>query len=140
MSEYYVAPVGEVYRAALPGLLANADASVVTLTEAGERARTDGDAPLLSFDAASIDAPHRRLLEAVATAGAAGLAVGKLPRLRPRIPGALARLAELERDGLVATQWSDEGASTRTETFVRRTGFLRGDEESLQRLVRRSKQ
>jgi primosomal protein N' (replication factor Y) len=141
MSDYYVAPIGEVYRAALPGLLANADARVARLTEAGRRARYEADAPLLSFDATPLDAPHRRLLEAIAEAGE--LPVPKLAKLRPKIPGVLLRLAELERDGLCETEWSDEGASTRTETFVRRTGYLRGggaDEDALQRLVGRSKQ
>jgi primosomal protein N' (replication factor Y) len=107
------------------------------------RARVEADAPLLSLDGPTLDAPHRRLLESIAQAGPAGLPVPKLARLRPRIPGALVRLAELERDGLCETRWSDEGATTRTETFVRRTGYLLGgsaDEEALQRLVGRSKQ
>ncbi|HET6585075.1 MAG TPA: hypothetical protein VFG69_16575, partial [Nannocystaceae bacterium] len=38
MSDYYVAPIGEVYRLALPGLSTHADARVAVITEAGRRA------------------------------------------------------------------------------------------------------
>ena len=137
MSDYYLAPVGEVYRAALPGLLANADARMAGLTDKGEAARLSFDAPLLAGgDHPEVDAKGRRLLEALATT----TAVAKLTKLKPRIPGVLNLLAELETAGLCRTWWGDDGARSRTETHVRRTDYLRGDEEALQRLVGRSKQ
>jgi primosomal protein N' (replication factor Y) (superfamily II helicase) len=141
MTEYYVSPVGEVYRSALPGLLTNADARTATITEAG-RAVLD-DRVLASPSAGALDAAGRRLLTALAEAGATGLPVSRLSRLRPRIPGALRRLGELERAGLCQTHWEDADVESRVELHVRRTDYLRGgsaDEATLQDAVGRSKQ
>lgn len=139
MSDYYVAPVGEVYRLALPGLMTNADARTAILTDAGRDALQGG--PLLS-STSSLDPSSVRLLSAIAAAMPAGLAVGKLPTLRPRIPAVLHRLAELEARGLCQTRWEDSEGDLRTETHVRRTDWLRGggeDEAALQTILGRSK-
>lgn len=143
MSDYYLAPIGEVYRLALPGLLTSADARRASITEAGWEAWRGQDAPLLGHPPPPMQAGAQRLLEALAQAGEEGLAVGKLPGLRPRIAGSLLRLAELERLGFVQTQWPEAGIKTRTELHLRRTDYLRGsasDEEAVQRIVGRSKQ
>jgi primosomal protein N' (replication factor Y) len=143
MQDYYVAPVGEVYRLALPGLLTGVDARTVTITDLGERVR-NAVGPLLAGDVPQASPQEIRVLDAVAVGGARGLAVSKLSAVRPRVAGVFSLLADLERRGLCATSWEDaSGAETRTETHYRRTDYLRGasaDEQALQRLVGRSKQ
>ncbi len=143
LADYYVAPLGEAYRLALPGLLGNADARTARLTERGlEALRSDG--PLLSRDVPTLDTPSRRLLEAVLEGGDGGLPVARLSRVRPRIPAALRRLSELEAQGLCETGWTDAEASPlRTESHFRRTDVLWGaaaNEEALRKIIGRSKQ
>jgi primosomal protein N' (replication factor Y) len=140
ISDYYVAPIGEVYRTALPGLLTHADARTAALTDAGRDALASADSPLLG--GAALGNRARRVLQALADAGGAGLPVARLVKLRPRVPAALAVLADLVARGLAATDWSDASPEPRSETVVRRTDYLRGaaaDEDTLQRLVGRSK-
>lgn len=142
ISDYYVAPIGEAYRLALPGLLTNADARRAISTEAAVRA-VQSEGPLLSGGAPTLDTPSRRLLSALIEAGASGLPVSKLTRLRPRIPSVLVRLSTLEAQGLCQTIWTDaEESPLRTETHVRRTDLLWGvaaDEERLRTIIGRSK-
>ncbi len=143
MSTYYLAPIGEVYRLALPGLLTGADARKVSVTEGGRAAWRGRDAPLLGGAAPPLHKGAARLLDVLVEAGGEGFAVTKLPGVRPRIPGVLLRLAELESADLVATHWPEAGIRSRTETHLRRTDYLRGsagDEEAVQRIVGRSKQ
>lgn len=143
MADYYLAPIGEVYRLALPGLLTAADARTVTITEAGLAAWRGQDMPLLGAPPPPMSTGASRLLEALAQAGESGLPVGKLPAIRPRIAGSLIRLTELEAAGLCETTWPEAGVKTRTELHLRRTDYLRGsagDEEGVQRIVGRSKQ
>jgi primosomal protein N' (replication factor Y) len=144
ISEYYVAPVGEVYRAALPGLATNHDARGVAITPRGRAAVEVGDG-LLSADAAELDTYDRRLLEALLPAGPRGLPASKLSTLRPRIPGALRRVHDLCTRQLASTHWLDDDtkSGTRTETHLRRTDLLRGssaDEAQLAAVIGRSKQ
>jgi primosomal protein N' (replication factor Y) len=143
LAEYYVAPVGEAYRLALPGLLGNADARTATATDAGLQA-VAAAGPLLSGGAAPLAAPERRLLEALVEAGPGGLPVSRLSQLRPRVPAALRRLAELEAAGLAAMAWADAEASPlRTETCYRRTDLMWGagaDEGRLKQVIGRGKQ
>lgn len=139
MSDYYVAPIGEVVRLALPGLLVHADARWVRATEAGEHAGAAG--PLLG--GRELDPKQRRVLERVIEAGASGLPVTALARVRPAIRGVFARIAELEAEGWVATDWEEPDVSTRTELHARRSALLHGggaDEVALQRVIGRSKQ
>ncbi|MEM6291215.1 MAG: primosomal protein N' [Myxococcota bacterium] len=144
MADYYLSPIGEVYRLALPGLLTAADARRAVITEAGLAAWKGADAPLLG--GAPPPPLHRaaqRLLDVLADAGGEGLPVHKLPGHKPKIPGVLLRLVELETEGLVEVRWPEAGTKTRTELHVRRTDYLRGsaaDEEAVQRIVGRSKQ
>jgi primosomal protein N' (replication factor Y) (superfamily II helicase) len=141
LADYYVAPVGEAYRLALPGLLGNADARTATATAAGVQALAG---PLLSAGV-ELDAGSRRLLEALVEAGASGLPVSRLTQLpKPKVPAPLRRLAELEAAGLCETQWADaEATPMRTETCYRRTDLQAGagaDEERLRAIIGRSKQ
>lgn len=142
LARYYVAPIGEAYRLALPGLLGNADARTARVTEAGQRAFTS-DGPLLSGGAPSLDPPARRLLGALLEAGPSGCSVATLPRLRPRIPAVLRRLAELTAAGLCEISWADAEASPlRTDSHFRRTDRLWGvaaDEARLKAVIGRSK-
>ena len=138
IAEYYVAPVGEVYRLALPGLLTNADARTVALTDPGAQAL--GGGPLLG--GVELDDRERRLLDRVGRAGSRGIGVARLSAERPRIASALTLLGDLEARGLVAMAWDDATPQERSETFVRRTDYLReaGDEDDLKSLLGRSKQ
>jgi len=140
MSDYYVAPIGEIYRLALPGLLTHADARHVCVTEAGQRACA-GSGPLLG--GIWLEPRAHLLLERVAATGPTGIDVAKLARQRPAIASVWTLLASLEIQGLVACSWEDSGTSERTETFVRRTEYLRNgptDEQALKTKLGRSKQ
>ncbi len=144
MSDYYVAPIGEVYRLATPGLLSNADARRAVVTEQGVQAHGAVDAPLLGGPRPELaTVPAKRLLAALVEAGKGGLEVSKLARLRPRIRAVLAELGRLEDAGLCETEWVDEVAPSRMEIHLRRTDYLRGstsNEAELQRILGRSKQ
>lgn len=137
MSDYYVAPIGEVYRLALPGLLTNVDARLAMLTERGEQLASG--AALASPD----DAPsprESRVLQRIAAAGPAGISVAELAKTKPKLPGLFASLTKLEAQRWLRLEYEDIEPSTRMEQFVRRTDRLRGDESALQRVVGRSKQ
>jgi primosomal protein N' (replication factor Y) len=143
ISDYYLAPVGEAYRLALPGLLTNADARVVSLTDKGRDAVSSlGAGPLLSNAAElSVDEPSERLLRHLAEHRAA-VPVSKLTRLRPRVSSVLSRVAALCEAELCELEWGDKLTTGRTELHLQRTDYLRGpnsDEEVLRRAVGRSK-
>ena len=142
VADYYVAPIGEAYRLALPGLLTHADARVARLTETGRDVLGAGG-PLLAGGPMPTG-PQRRVLDAIAAAPGSGLPVSKLSRLRPRVAGVLAVLSQCESAGWCETEWSDpEGEGPRTESHFRRTELLRGTgavEDKIKELVGRSKQ
>lgn len=133
IADYYVAPIGEVYRLALPGAAMGQDARRARISPSGQAAL---DLPT------GLEVGDRRLLEALLGAGRA-VAVAKLTRLDPPVPGVLKRLARLAEAGLAIV---DAGAAdsrrARTEMHYRRTDRLRsaGDEAAIQRVVGRSKQ
>ncbi|MBK6918115.1 MAG: primosomal protein N' [Deltaproteobacteria bacterium] len=137
LSDYYLAPIGEVYRLALPGMLTHADARVVAITDTG-RLALDAAGPLLG--GTELQASERALLEAVAHSGATGLPMSKLVRTLKR-GGASRVLGALEARGLVTAGWAQDD-ELRTETWVRRTDALRdgSGEDELQRVIGRSKQ
>lgn len=153
IAEYYVAPVGEVYRMALPGMAMGVDARRARVSAAGQ-ALVDAEAsPLLS--AGSEDAPalasrpleraDRRLLEAIADGqtGKKGVAVATLTRLEPPIPAVLRRLGELAQAELVIVDRDEaKDKQARRELHYRRTDRLRGgaDEAGIKQIVGRSKQ
>lgn len=143
MQDYYLAPPGEVYRLTLPGLLTNADARFAHLTELGERVFAAADAgPLLRGDLPRPSALEQRVLAALAGAGGKGYAVARLTALRPRVPGVLKILGELEERGWCSTGWDEAGQRARTEPHFRRTDYLRGagEEDRIKQAVGRSKQ
>ena len=122
VSEYYVAPIGEVCRLALPGLLTSVDGRVATISAEGRDYLSSKDAPLLASGVPRPDLGRGalRLLEALAQAGEGGLSVAKLASLRPPVPGPLARLAELETAGLAAATWAEDSKGTaRLEAHLR---------------------
>ncbi|RMG99058.1 MAG: primosomal protein N' [Deltaproteobacteria bacterium] len=125
ISDYYLAPIGEVVRTMLPGRLARSDARRIVRTDRPATSAPDDVRPLLS---------------AVEEAGPKGLAAARLARLGIRRP--FATLARAEALGLVEGRWEDD-AAPRTETFVRATVAARRDvlsEEELSRVAGRSKQ
>lgn len=136
IQDYYLAPVGEAYRLALPGLLTGNDVRSVRISEAGAAALTN---PL-----SALKSGEHQLLSALAERAPKELAVSKLTSLKPKIPRALGVLAELAERSLVEVRWDDGGdESSRTELHLRRTDYLRGtvsDEATLRDLVGRSKQ
>jgi len=138
IADYYVAPIGEVYRLALPGMLTHADARVATITDAGTRALADGG-PLLG--AAILAAPERAVLGAIRDAGGAGLPVSRVVKVVAKRTSASVLLAGLEQRGFVEVGWAAAEA-LRTETWIRRTDALRetAGEDELQRVIGRSKQ
>jgi primosomal protein N' (replication factor Y) len=142
IEDYYVAPVGEVYRLALPGLLTNADARYAALTELGERVLLAAHAgPLLAGEVPQPTDHERKLLDALHGAGTRGFPVARLTGLRPRVPGVLRLLSELETRGWCQTHWDEASAQARTELHYRRTEYLRDSagEEKIREVVGRSK-
>ena len=113
MAGYYVAPIGEVYRLALPGMLTSADARRAVVTEAGLAAWRGIEAPLLGTPPPPMSNAATRLLEALVQAGGEGLPVAKLPAIRPRIAGSLLRLTELEADSRPLPQFCAEQPEAR---------------------------
>ncbi|MCA9690003.1 MAG: hypothetical protein KC636_10375, partial [Myxococcales bacterium] len=141
ISDYYVAPVGEVYRLALPGLLTGADVRTARLTEAGVEVVASLAGEGLAPDRA-LSRAGARLLEAIAAARGR-LPIAKLHGLRPKIAGAHHELDALVAAGLCALDWEDEDLKARVELHYRRTDYLRGstaDEQAIQAVVGRSKQ
>jgi len=145
--DYYAAPVGEVYRLALPGLLTGSDVRRARLTAAGSEALVSSRAFVLTSAGGGPYVPsvaEQRVLAALATAPKHELAVERLTSLRPRIPGVLRILGELAARELCTITWDDgEGEEARVETHYRRTDYLRGSaagEEAIQKILGRSKQ
>jgi len=147
VQDYYVAPVGEVYRLALPGLLTGSDVRKASLLPAGAAALGASREFVLTPTGGGPYVPsvaEQRVLAALATAPRQELAVERLTSLRPRIPGVLRILGELAARELCTITWDDGGdEAARVETHYRRTDYLRGGaggEESIQTIVGRSKQ
>ncbi len=138
IAEYYVAPIGEVYRLALPGMLTHADARIATITTAGTAALASGGPLLGDVDLSVV---QRAVLDAVRDAGGAGLPVSRVVKVVARRGSASAVLGVLEARGLVEVGWGAQ-EELRTETWVRRTDALRdtSGEDELQRVIGRSKQ
>ena len=144
IADYYLAPIGECYRLALPGSAMGVDARRVRLSDAGAAAHE-------LREPAALDAHDRRLLERLAEADAGPeakpLPVAKLVKLAaeaPRIPGPLTRLSSLAERGLLILDTAEaERRRARTELHLRRTDRLRGgsgDEPAIAEAVGRSKQ
>ena len=142
---YYLAPAGEVYRLALPGLLTQTDARRAFVTTKGaELAPRIDQGPLLGgWDSEQLSLGQRRLLAAIANVGDVGLPLSALPGLRPRVVAATRVIGELEAQGLCRIDFEASTLAARTETHVRRTDYLRGasaNEEKLRDVIGRSKQ
>lgn len=147
VQDYYVAPVGEVYRLALPGLLTGSDVRKARLTPAGAQALASARDFVLTAQGGGPYIPsvaEQRVLAALATAPKHELAVDRLTSLKPRISGVLRILGELAARELCTIHWDDGGdEGARVETHYRRTDYLRGGggtEEAIQTIVGRSKQ
>ena len=124
VSDYYVAPPGEVYRLALPGLLTNADARTAVATEAGERAWAAAG-PLLGGDAALDDRGRAARGDRPAPAPVAW----RWPAWRATARGSsapLTLLEELEARGLCTLRWADDDEARAPRPTSRRTDVLRG--------------
>jgi len=136
IADYYCAPIGEVYRLALPGAAMGNDVRRAAITARG-RAALEGS------DQAELEAHDLRLLAALAEGGKAG-AVAGLTKLEPPIPAVLKRLCKLvERELVEVDAAGGKGKRARTEAHYRRTDRLRGsgaDEEAIKRALGRSKQ
>ncbi|HEY8376487.1 MAG TPA: primosomal protein N', partial [Nannocystis sp.] len=145
VADYYVAPVGEVYRLALPGLLTGHDVRRVRLSEAGARALAACREQVLqpADDPGWPTPAEQRVLAALAVAPGQELAVERLIALRPRIPGVLRLLGDLAAKELCTISWDEGDTEARVEVHYRRTDYLRGAasaEEALREHIGRSKQ
>ncbi|MBA3548462.1 MAG: primosomal protein N', partial [Nannocystis sp.] len=147
VQDYYVAPVGEVYRLALPGLLTGSDVRKARLMPAGAEALNSSREFVLTPTGGGPYVPsvaEQRVLAALATAPKQELAVDRLTSLRPRIPGVLRILGELAARELCTITWDDgSDEAARVEMHYRRTDYLRGGpggEEAIQGILGRSKQ
>jgi primosomal protein N' (replication factor Y) len=159
IADYYLAPLGESYRLALPASAMGVDARRARLSEAGLAALEELGNPLLASArggadqsrAVELDEHERRILARLAEAGARpgtkGLAVAGLTRTRGEqlaIDAPLRRLVRLGERGLVEVDTGEAAdRSARTELHYRRTDRLRGgsgDEPAIEQAVGRSKQ
>ena len=149
IADYYVAPIGEVYRLALPASAMGMDARRARASEAGlalARSLEAAEAGPLLASAEQLHEPlddhDRRLLDTLAREGDGPVA--RLTKLKPAIPSVLKRLASLAERGLVEIDAGEaERHQARTEPHVRRTDRLRGgsvDEPAIMQAVGRSKQ
>lgn len=146
ISDYYLSPIGEVCRLALPGLLAAGDARIANVTPLGTQRLEGEGAPLLAArgsEDVELSPGAKRLLVALAGAGEEGCTVGALASLRPPVQGPLARLAELEQEGFAVSHWADDArGEARMELHLRASEAVREDrmdEASLRELLGRSK-
>ncbi|MGB1275084.1 MAG: replication restart helicase PriA [Nannocystaceae bacterium] len=145
IQQYYAAPVGEVYRLALPGLLCGQDVRQLSLTDDGRAAvRTHTEGTLLPPNLAVIDARGWRVLHELATIAKAKRTVAHLRGLKPRLAKLDPLLLELAQAQLLEIGWPDtDDEKTRVEIHVRRTDYLRSassDEVTIRKIVGRSKQ
>jgi primosomal protein N' (replication factor Y) len=113
MADYYLAPVGEALRAALPGALQVRERQLIRITPDGQRARAAQSALLRSPDD-DLDPEELELLERLARKG------GVLPldrvRRKGRVTGALARL--LARALVAQTMHRERSGRTQTDLLV----------------------
>jgi len=107
MADYYLHPLGEVIRTALPGGLTDADVSIWHLTGTGVGALAHGE----------IEAPHRELLEILQRQPSRVRSL----RRRFKAPGLTRHLAALERLGWIECRRTLVRGATRpkNERFVR---------------------
>jgi primosomal protein N' (replication factor Y) len=156
LSDYYLAPIGECYRLALPATAMGVDARRARLTSAGVAALEHDQNPLLASarghaEGDEIDEHDRRVLAHLDESGARpdskGLAVASLTGTRakaPSVPAILHRLTALASRGLVEIDSGEaESKRERTALHYRRTDRLRhgsADEPAIERAVGRSKQ
>jgi primosomal protein N' (replication factor Y) len=154
LSDYYLAPIGECYRLALPATAMGVDARRARLTSAGVAALEHDQNPLLAGHVdgdVTLDEHDRRVLAHLDESGARpnskGLAVASLTgsgSKRPSVPAILHRLTALASRGLVEIDSGEaESKRERTALHYRRTDRLRhgsADEAAIERAVGRSKQ
>jgi primosomal protein N' (replication factor Y) len=162
LSDYYLAPIGECYRLALPATAMGVDARRARLTSAGVTALQRDANPLLASaqgqgaapdqaEPPTIDEHDRRVLAHLDESGARpdskGLAVASLTGARanrPSVPAILHRITALASRGLVEIDSGEaESKRERTDLHYRRTDRLRhgsADEPAIERVVGRSKQ
>ncbi|HDI60302.1 MAG TPA: primosomal protein N' [Desulfobacteraceae bacterium] len=107
MADYYLHPLGEVIRTALPGGLTDADISIWHLTETGAAALAGGQ----------IEAPQREVLEALQRQPARTRSL----RRRLKAPGLTRHLGALARLGWIERRQTLVRGATRpkNERFVR---------------------
>ncbi len=145
MHDYYIAPVGEVYRLALPGLLCGQDVRTLALTEAGKHAVQAHQNGLLLPPQLAELSPHAwRILGYLADTPASKRTVGHLRKLKPRLQKLDVLLHQLGGRELLEVGWPNtENEQSRIEVHVRRTDFLRtgaSDEQAIRKILGRSKQ
>jgi primosomal protein N' (replication factor Y) len=150
IADYYLAPIGEVYRLALPASALGVDARRARASAAGlalaQQLEAAEAGPLLApkQPVEALDEHDRRLLDALVSAGERPTAVAALSKLDPAIPAVLKRLASLAARGLVEIDAGEaERHQARTEPHFRRTDRLRGasiDEPAIMQVIGRSKQ
>jgi primosomal protein N' (replication factor Y) len=144
MSEYYVAPIGEAYRVALPSALLALDEQELRLTAQGHDAMRRGElGPLLAGLGEAAQGESGQLLRMLGAARGDALPFRRAIASWGKRPGFWKSVAHAQSMGWCEMGWAEEGVvASRTEIHVRRTELLLGpcaDEEALQKLVGRSK-
>lgn len=123
IARYYVAPIGEAYRLALPGLLMGTDARFFRLTSQGQArlsALEFGPLYQSSEPALASGVPvDASLLAALEPFGRKKVALSKVIKSLSKIPGAYARLQALAERGDCELGWEDQDAQDRQELHYR---------------------
>lgn len=151
LARYYVAPVGEAYRLALPGLLLGTDARTFRMTKQGQaRLSALEFGPLYQESSSSSSSSgdtqkDRALLEALAGFGRKKTPLSRVIKQLSKIPGAYAKLDELAQRGDCELLWEDQGDKPSQEMHYRCPESVHGDmrtksEAELSEVVGKSKQ
>ena len=112
VADYYVAPLGEVMRAALPAGINTSIMQVVGITPKGREALTKRSVPPASTDRPAVSPTKASALEILATEGEAEVNAFCLRMGSARIPK---WLRELEADGLVERAYRTRSTATRAK-------------------------
>lgn len=123
MASYYVAPVGEAYRLALPGLLMGRDARAFRMTKQGAARLSSLEfGPLYQAPEAAkapTSSQEQAFLNALRPFGRKTVPLSKVAKALSKFSGAYARLDALCAQGDCELLWEQEDASPTQELHLR---------------------
>lgn len=123
IARYYVVPVGEAYRLALPGLLLGADARRFRMTKQGQaRLASIEFGPLYQGQeqaAEAMDTAQRQLLQGLVPLGGRAMPLSKVVKQLKGISGVYAKLDQLAERGDCEIFWEEQSRAGAQEPHYR---------------------